>query len=183
MGSSGDHTPFTLHSVFLLTAARRRGCSVLWNHTMSKFSRERMAGQPQRPLCDHLSLITCSSFSVGNTDSATLQGGTALLLSALHSLGNLTSFLFMIWECGSIFFLKYGIYWADHCPGLGLHWWHSTTSFLFAEDMWRVAPETLMSEEDSCRMGCVYIWTSSVSSQSFSPYPPQQSLPISFPHV
>ena len=38
-----------------------------------------------------------------------------------------------------------------------------------------------MSEEDSCRVGCVYIWTSSVSSQSFSPYPPQQSVPISFP--
>jgi len=26
--SSGDHTPFTLHSVFLLAAARR-GCSIL----------------------------------------------------------------------------------------------------------------------------------------------------------
>ncbi|KAF4023679.1 hypothetical protein G4228_015278 [Cervus hanglu yarkandensis] len=62
--------------------------------TLSEFSRERMAeGQPLMPLCGPLSLITCSPFSVGNSDSATLQGRSVVLLSAPHGLGKLTSFL------------------------------------------------------------------------------------------
>ena len=73
--------------------------------TTSEFSRERMAeGQPPMPHCGHLSLITCSPFSVGDSDSATLQGRSAVLLGALRSLRKFTSFLFMIQECGSIFF-------------------------------------------------------------------------------
>ena len=61
--------------------------------TLSEFSRERMAGQPLMPLYDHLSLITCSSFLDGNTDSATLQGRSAVLLSTTPGLGKFTSFL------------------------------------------------------------------------------------------
>ena len=95
------HSPCTVSSSSLLPGGE---AAVSCETTLSEFSRERMAeGQPLMPLCGHLSLITCSSFSVGDTDSATLHGSSAETLGARDSLVKFTSFLFMIQECGSIF--------------------------------------------------------------------------------
>ena len=56
------------------------------------------------PLYDDLSLIICSPFSDGNTDSATLQGRSAVLLAAPHphpSLEKLISFSLAIQIMGT----------------------------------------------------------------------------------
>ena len=101
-GLRGPHANHPAVSAPRCCQEERLQCPV--KPTLSEFSRERMAeGQPLMPLCGHLSLITCSPFSVGDSDSATLQGRSAVLLCILHRLGKLT-FLFVIRECGSIFF-------------------------------------------------------------------------------
>ena len=95
----GAQGPHTIHSAQGLPPCccqeERLQCPV--KATLSEFSRERMAeGQPLMPLCDHLNLNTCSSVSVGNTDSATLQGRSAVLLYIPHMLGKFSSSLFVI---------------------------------------------------------------------------------------
>ena len=187
-------------------------------------------GQPPMPLCDHLSLITCSSFSDGTlishppgwkwkwsrsvmSDSATLwtvayqaspsmgfsrqeywsglpfpspgdlpdpgikPRSPTLQADALPSeplreasrVGQQDS-----WEphlglensllscCGHsshrdnsfIVFWKHRLCQDDRCPGLGPQWWHSTSSFLFAEDMRRV-----VSRNSEVWGGLFQVWT------------------------
>ena len=147
--------PHTIHHAQCLPPRccqeKRLQCPV--KPTLSKFSKERMAeGQSLMPLCDHLSLITCSPFSVGNSDPAPIQGRSAVLLSAPPRLGKLSSFRPLGHEdYGSILFGKSRICLVDWCPPVGLQRCHSTSSFCFAEDMRGVVPETLKSEEDPCR--------------------------------
>ena len=77
-----------------------------------------------------------------NTDSAMLQGRSAC--SWAPHLG-LENSLLSCWplnhrDYSSIVFWKHSVCQDDRCPSLGLHWWQSTSSFLFEEDMRRVVP-------------------------------------------
>ena len=111
-------------------------------------------------------------------------GQVCMLLSTTPRLGKFTSFLLAIRVIGtsSIVFWKHSICQDDRCPSLGLQWWQSTSSFLFEEDMWRVVPGN-----SEIRGGFLPDWALAASEPLQSPhspsllYPPQQSLPISFP--
>ena len=112
-------------------------------------------GQPQISLCDHLSLITCSSFSVGNTDSATLQGRSAVLLGAPRRLGKLTSFLLAIWvmRTAVLYILEY----LGSVKMTGVQVWSYSDGTqqvpFFLQRTWEWSPENVKSEEDTCRAG------------------------------
>ena len=179
--SSGDLTPFTLHSVLLLTTARRLQCPV--KPTLSEFSRERMAeGQPQRPLCGHLSLITCSSFLDGSTDSATLQ--SSLQCSWVPSGLENSSPSCCHWAMGTM--VPYFLESLGSSMMNGVQVWATMMAlsrfFIFAEDMWRVIPRNSEVWEGSLQDWVVAASETVQSSRSsFLPYPPQQNLPISSP--
>ena len=152
--SSGDHTPFTLHGVFLLAAARRRGCSVLWNpHWASSPGREWQKVNPRYLFVIIWAWSHAPLSQLGTLTQPPCRAGLQCFCISYICLENsLPSW----WSFGTVvpyFFWKYESMklTIDHC--LGLHWWPSTSSFLFAEDMRRVDSETLKSEEDPCRAG------------------------------
>ena len=154
MWSSGGHTPFTMHSVFLLDAARRRGCSVLWNPHWASFPRREW--QKVNPWCLFVIISAWSHAPLSQLGTAIQPPSRAgLQCSWVPHLGlenSLSSFRPLGHEdYGSILFGKSRICLVDWCPPVGLQRCHSTSSFCFAEDMRGVVPETLKSEEDPCR--------------------------------
>ena len=68
-------------------------------------------------------------------------------------LEKLISFSLAIWVVGTM--IPHFLENLGYVKMIGIHiWsWNSASSFIFAEDMRRVVPETLKSEEDPCRTG------------------------------
>ena len=108
------------------------------------------------PLYHHLSLITCSTFSNGTTDSATLQGGSAVPPGAPHWLGKLTSFLLAIWVMMTAVLYILENLGSVKMTGVQVRSYSDGTQQVpfFLQRTWEEwSPENVKSEEDSCRAG------------------------------
>ena len=107
------------------------------------------------PLCDHLNLITCSTFSNGTTDSATLQGRSAVLLGAPRRLGKLTSFLLAIWVMRTA--VVYILENLGSVKMTGVQVWSYSDDIqqvpFFLQRTCEWFPQNMKSKEDSCRAG------------------------------
>ena len=145
--SPGGHTPFTLHSIFLLAAAKRRGCSVLWNHTLSEISRERMgpdaflwSSQP-----DHMHLFSGGTLIRPPGQVCTVSEHLSGLEDSSPSYCPLGH-----GDYSSIFFGKSRLCHDEQCPGLGYNDGAQQVPFFLQRTCEEWSPETLKSEMDPC---------------------------------
>ena len=118
----------------------RSGCSIHEQGMSSMGQCDKRS--PHKPHHHNLSLLTCSHFSDGNSQSlcrASLECSPVLHLSLENSL----AYWWLPWsweDCGYTF-----LGWSRTCqggqgPGLGLQGCQSASSFLFTENLWTVLP-------------------------------------------
>ena len=162
---------------------RRRGGSVLWNHTLSKFSRGQLGRSKREAFYNNLSLITCSSILDRNTESTTLQGRPAVLLSTPPWHVKFTSFWLGIQVMRTM--VSYFLETLGSVKMVDVHIWATMMTlnkFLSfcrgyvkngSKKMWH-------SRRTPAGLGHGCFWNCSVSRSPSIPYLPQQNLIIPF---